>query len=261
MRSLLGLWRRFYFTPGTFKPDPKASSAVNRGAYLVRGLANCGACHTPRNRLGATLDQYALAGGSVPVEGWYAPNITPNSSTGIGAWSARTLRAFLTTGRGDHGAALGPMRDVVQSSLQNLGPDDATAVVAYLKSVPARGAKVKAAHNAPVGTAENPVPGAALYHKHCAGCHGDKGRAKQDYYPDLRDNSIVLSSNPTNLVLMMLRGGFEAATTAHPYPYSMPPFGFKLSDGQIADIANYVRRNWNRRAVGQIQPDQVESLR
>ncbi|HET7306654.1 MAG TPA: cytochrome c [Gammaproteobacteria bacterium] len=261
MRSGMRVWRALYFDPHTFKPDPKASPMLNRGAYLVRGLAHCGACHSPRNGWGAVREEYPLAGGTVPIDGWYAPNITPNPSTGIGGWSAQALSNFLSTGRSEHGEALGPMRDVVQSSLQYLKPGDLTAIVSYVQSLPAQGPTLKVAHTAPAATKKHPIPGAALYHKHCSGCHGDNGRAKHDYYPDLHDNSIVLAANPTNLVLMILQGGFEAATEAHPYPYSMPPFGFKLSDKEVAEIANFVRRNWDRRLVPQIAPQQVAPLR
>jgi mono/diheme cytochrome c family protein len=258
----MGLWRRFYFEPGVFKPDPNASAAVNRGAYLVKGLAHCGACHTPRNRLGAMKSQLALAGGTVPVEGWYAPNITSNPYVGIGRWSSDELASFLTSGQSARGAAIGPMRDVVQSSLQHLSDADIDAIAAFLK------------HSADVGPSEQPFvahrkrskktkkpPGEKLYGKYCSDCHGDHGRAKHAYYPDLRGNSIVLARNPANLLLIMLRGGFEPATKTHPYPWSMPPFEFKLRDGQIAHIANYVRRNWNGRVVPPIEASQVAALR
>ncbi|HET6655887.1 MAG TPA: cytochrome c [Gammaproteobacteria bacterium] len=263
MRSLMGVWRQFYFQPGTFQPDPDASAAVNRGAYLVRGVAHCGACHTPRNRWGATMEKYFLAGGSIPVEGWYPPNITPNPHVGIGDWSDDALKTFLTSGRSEAGAALGPMRDVVQSSLQYLNDADLNAIVAYLKQVPAIGPEQVKVKHARVfaGKDKKKLPGEVLYGKHCAGCHGDEGRARHDYFPDLHNNPIVLSRNPTNLILIMLQGGFEAATEAHPYPHSMPPFGFKLSDKDIAHIANYVRRNWDNRVVPQIQPRDIAPLR
>lgn len=263
LRSLMGVWRQFYFQPGEFQPDPDASAAVNRGAYLVRGLAHCGACHSPRNRWGATMEKYFLAGGSIPVDGWYAPNITPNPHVGIGDWSADTLKAFLTTGRSEAGAALGPMRDVVQASLQYLNDDDLNAIVAYLEKVPAIGPKEVEVTHAPVlaGQEQKKLPGEVLYGKHCDGCHGDEGRAKHDYFPDLYNNPVVLSRNPTNLILIMLRGGFEAATETQPYPHSMPPFGFKLSDKEIAQIANYVRRNWDNRVVPEILPKDVAPLR
>lgn len=260
-RSVMRIWRHLYFEPGAYEPDPNRSDAWNRGAYLIKGLAHCGACHTTRNRWGAKKQKLALAGSNLPIDGWLAPNITPSPHGGIGDWPAGALKRFLTTGRSERGDALGPMRDVVQSSLQYIRPDDLDAMLVYLRSVPpldtARPARVRPAS----AESKQPLPGELLYHKHCSGCHGDDGRAKHEYYPDLRDNPVVLRNNPTNLVLVILRGGFQAATRDNPYPYSMPPFGFKLKDAQVAAIANYVRRNWSRRLVFPITPAQVSPLR
>lgn len=260
VRRLMRLWRSRYFTKGTFEPDVNQSQAVNRGAYLVQALAHCGACHSPRNDLGAINEQYALAGATVPVDGWLAPNITSNPSLGIGAWSAQSLKSFLSTGRSEDGMALGPMRDLVQASLQHLTPGDLDAVVGYLETVPARGPRLNA-KQAPKGAETNPTVGEKLYHKNCSGCHGDDGHSKQPYYPDLKNNSIVLAPNPNNMLLIIMQGGFEAATKTDPYPYSMPPFGFKLNNQQIAAIANYVRQNWNRRIVSPVREKHVDALR
>ena len=46
-------WQTMWFTPGVYQPDPSKPAAWNRGAYLVEGLGHCGACHTPRNFMGA----------------------------------------------------------------------------------------------------------------------------------------------------------------------------------------------------------------
>ena len=64
IRSAMAVWRELYFKPGEFKPDPSKSPEINRGAYLVEGLAHCGACHTTRSFLGGPLQGYALEGAS-----------------------------------------------------------------------------------------------------------------------------------------------------------------------------------------------------
>src|SRR6266850_8123081 len=51
-RPVIAAWQLLYFRPGPYRPDPAQSEAWNRGAYLVEGLAHCGACHTPRNAFG-----------------------------------------------------------------------------------------------------------------------------------------------------------------------------------------------------------------
>ena len=52
VREGMAAWNALYFRSGEFKPDPTKSSEWNRGAYLVEGLGHCGACHTPKTRLG-----------------------------------------------------------------------------------------------------------------------------------------------------------------------------------------------------------------
>ena len=46
-------WKLLFLDEGVFEPDPAKDETWNRGAYLAEGLAHCGACHTPRNALGA----------------------------------------------------------------------------------------------------------------------------------------------------------------------------------------------------------------
>ena len=53
LRATVKAWNLLFFHPGDFDPDPAQSAEWNRGAYLVNGLGHCGACHTPKNRLGA----------------------------------------------------------------------------------------------------------------------------------------------------------------------------------------------------------------
>jgi hypothetical protein len=54
---------------------PKAATwEWNRGVYLALGLSHCGACHTPRNLLGAEKPGNAY-GGAV-IDNWVAPPLT-----------------------------------------------------------------------------------------------------------------------------------------------------------------------------------------
>lgn len=245
MRSLMKVWRALYFTPGTYQPDPQRSASWNRGAYLVEGISHCGACHSPRNRLGALVSAESLAGGTVPIDGWHAPNITSNTTFGIGNWTADDVHSFLATGHSPKGDAIGPMRGVIESSLQHLSQSDIDAIVAYVRSVPARNGLGLAYMTAvPV----DPDAGKQLYHDQCASCHGDDGNPTHAYYPGLRDNPVVQNLDPTDMVLQILHGGFQASTQANPYPYSMPPFGAELTDAQVAELASYVRRNFGNHA-------------
>ena len=48
-----GMERAVPSVPACSKPNAAKSATWNRGAYLVEGLGHCGACHSPRNALGA----------------------------------------------------------------------------------------------------------------------------------------------------------------------------------------------------------------
>src|SRR3954453_17260335 len=48
-RATIAGWKLLFLHGGIFRRDPSQSAEWNRGAYLVEGLAHCGACHTPRN--------------------------------------------------------------------------------------------------------------------------------------------------------------------------------------------------------------------
>lgn len=261
MRGLMKVWRALYFTPGPLKPDPKQSAAWNRGAYLVKGVAHCGACHSPRNRLGAVIDANEFAGGTITIDGWRAPNISQNPQRGIGNWAAADVRDFLHTGHSQKGDAIGPMREVVQSGLQHLSPSDLDAVITYVQSVPSQPDIVGDAVTRfnLVMSPEGREKARKLYHAECAGCHGDDGRGKPPY-PDLRGNPVVQSLDANDLILQILNGGFQATTAANPYPHSMPPFAERLNDDEIARIADYIRRSWGNDAP-MVIPPQVAARR
>src|SRR5580700_5121826 len=69
-RVVVAGWKLLFLRPGSFQPDPSKSAEFNRGGYLVEGLAHCGACHTPRNPLGAERANASFAGGN--VDNWKA---------------------------------------------------------------------------------------------------------------------------------------------------------------------------------------------
>ncbi len=126
-------WKWLFFAPGPFVADQKATPAVNRGAYLVGVLGHCGECHTPRNFLGGTLKERLLAGAKM-AEG-RSPNITP---TRLKKWSDTDLIKFLQTGiTPDGDVAVESMSEVVVNTTNKLTPEDLSAMIAYLRSIPA----------------------------------------------------------------------------------------------------------------------------
>jgi mono/diheme cytochrome c family protein len=138
IRRGVGLWQLLYVDGKTFVPDTKASAEINRGAYLVGGPGHCGECHSPRNFLGGIMQSKAFAGAQNP-EGKKAPmpNITP-SHDGIGDWTEADMHAFLEDGRLPDGDVVGGLMARVQENMAKLRPEDRSAIVAYLKSLPPR---------------------------------------------------------------------------------------------------------------------------
>lgn len=110
-----------------------AETPRERGAYLVNTLAACADCHTPKSPSGLGPP---LSGGSkfgtaeAPV---YAPNITPDRRTGIGAWTDRQIVDALRLGLRPDGSRIGaPMP---QTAYRFMSDSDADAIVAYLREV------------------------------------------------------------------------------------------------------------------------------
>ena len=102
---------------------------VTRGAYLAH-MADCAACH-----LGAGQ---ALSGGKpivTPVGTVYAPNITPDRDTGIGAYTDDEWVSALRRGVGRGGKHLYPAMPYTNYTLMTR--DDALAIKAYLMTLPA----------------------------------------------------------------------------------------------------------------------------
>jgi mono/diheme cytochrome c family protein len=128
------LWKRIFFTSGYFVPVNGAAPAINRGAYLVQALSHCGECHTPRNFLGAPISSRFLAGGKDPA-GKRIPNLTP---TRLSKWSDADLKEFLLTGlTPDNDTANEAMAEVIRNTTSRLPSEDLTAMMAYLRSLPA----------------------------------------------------------------------------------------------------------------------------
>ena len=71
IRALQAGWKLLFFRAGASSPIPAKSAEWNRGAYLARRLSHCGACHTPRNLLGAEKAGDGYAGAL--VDNWIAP--------------------------------------------------------------------------------------------------------------------------------------------------------------------------------------------
>jgi mono/diheme cytochrome c family protein len=137
-RFVARIWKLLFFEPGVFRSDEGRSKRWNRGAYLVKAMAHCGECHSPRTRFGNVDVDLAFAGASEGPEGESTPNITPDEETGIGDWSRSELVDYLSEGMlPDGDFAGGLMADVIDDGLSYLTAEDRQAVAEFIMTLPA----------------------------------------------------------------------------------------------------------------------------
>ena len=131
-QGLLALALSLCGTPGfsqTASAPSGAGDAVARGAYLARA-GDCVSCHT--------------APGGAPMAGGYrldtpfgyllSPNITPDTATGIGLWSADDFYRALHQGVNRRGQDMYPVMPF--DFYTRITRADSDALWAYLRSVP-----------------------------------------------------------------------------------------------------------------------------
>jgi nicotinate dehydrogenase subunit B len=243
VRPLMAAWNLLFHQPGALTADPAQSAQWNRGRYLVNAVGHCGACHTPRNALGAEQRTAYLAGAM--VDGWEAPALTVLSKAPV-PWTEAALFDYLRQGHShEHGAASGPMGPVV-AGLATLPASDIAAMAHYLATqsgspAPAVDADALAAASWD-GYSDDSSVGAKLFAGACQSCHHD-GSGPPVFGADvpLALNSNLHSTRPDNLLRSILEGIAEPAL---PGLGAMPGFGESLNNQQIAELARFMRRQF-----------------
>ena len=251
VRPLMAGWNALFHDATPYQPDPTRPPEWNRGAYLVQGVGHCGACHTPRNALGAEQGGAAFLSGAL-VDGWEAPALTALSKSPV-PWSAESLYSYLRHGHSaQHGSAAGPMAPVVRE-LAHLPDGDIRAMASYLASfnvstepaadaVQAREALANAAVAQAAALAPQPGRAQRLFDGACAACHHDgDGPKLLGVNIPLALNSNLHSDRPDNLLQVIVHGIREPAARDIGF---MPAFGPALSDAQIAELAQYMRQRY-----------------
>lgn len=178
---------------GGFVPlSAHAETSLQRGAYLVKAIAACGSCHTPRGSKGP-LPGMELAGGfKMANPGFiaYSANITPDPATGIGRWTDKQIIVAIRDGRRPDGSIIGPPMPI--ELYRHMSDRDVKAIVAYLRTVkPVRHKVPKSkypmpllkGYGPPVGHVSGVSPRNKLaYGKylatiaHCIECHTPMGK-------------------------------------------------------------------------------------
>jgi mono/diheme cytochrome c family protein len=106
---------------------------VERGKYLVEHVAQCVQCHTPRREDGQLDRRRLFEGARIPVESPFANQpwaLRAPRLAGLAGWSEEQITTLLETGRRPDGRAPRPPMPAYRMTAE-----DATAVVAYLRSL------------------------------------------------------------------------------------------------------------------------------
>lgn len=229
---------------------------VTRGAYLVEGPGHCGSCHTPRGMAmnekaySHTEDEY-LSGAT--IDGWYAPSLR---GTGM---SEQELTSLLLTGRSKHAAVSGSMAEVVSQSTQYLTHEDATAIAQYLLSLKNdKGPATRPATTA-ASWSNSADAGEVIYNRYCSTCHGAQGKGTDDNVPSLINNPLVMVDDPTPLFRVIAQGA-ETPTTRGNVAFKMPAYSGLMTEGEMRDVMNYVRKTWGQ-GNGEVTQKELAGLK
>ncbi|NIF23746.1 cytochrome c [Candidatus Pantoea multigeneris] len=256
-RPVMFFWNMLYLDKTAVKGSDAPAGSADRGEYLVKTLAHCSTCHTPRDGMMGEESAHFLGGGK--VGSWTAPNITPDVHSGIGSWSEDEIVTYLRTGA-LHGKAIasGEMGTAVQNSFSHLDQSDLQAMAHYLKQVPAisttdRQAPAQAPQPTPISAVETgmrntiedyvsgkEMSGAQLYNGACAACHAADGRGTHDaqtFFPSLVGSSAVVSPDPSNLIMTIAEGVNRNTAEGHAF---MPTFKEQFTTEELTKVANYV---------------------
>src|SRR5262245_278425 len=266
-RALIAGWKLLFFKPGELKPDPTLSAELNRGAYLVEGLAHCGACHTPRNWLGAQQNDRYLGGGE--IEGWHAPALNARSPAPV-AWTRDQLFTYLRTGFVvPHGVAAGPMQ-AVANNLGQVAEQEVKAIAAYIGAMlaPATAHRQKSAPSLPTAAQPQAPPhsesaaartdGAVLYAGACALCHEPTGQHFSAQGIPLGTSKVIAMPDARNLAHVLLEG----ITPPNAAPAAlMPGFAAAFSDHQLTQLMAYLRRTFSDQPAWSELEDKVREVR
>ena len=248
IRALQAAWKALYLDKGTFRTNPARGEEWNRGAYLVESLTHCGACHTPRNLLGAEQTGHPFAGSL--VDGWVTPALDLSASPA--RWTKEELVTFLRGGTTVRGRAVGSMGPVVKA-LAALPDSDIAAIAAYFvdfnrplnptpEDAAAKALRAAAGKGVPmIAWKTNPrrYRGEQLYVTACGSCHDNGGSTPLATRSDLALSTALWQRSPHNFINIVLDGVGGAGDAPGPM---MPPFRNALSDRDITEIADYLRR-------------------
>jgi len=164
------------------------------------------------------------------------------------------LKNYLQTGRNSHSAVVGPMKLVVEESMQFATEDDLDSIVAYLKHIALQGDAPKQVRD-PKKTTDmlteakpDMALGARLYMDNCNACHFVNGKGANGVFPELDGAKIVNAKDASGLLRVIVNGSRMPSTEKRPADLAMPGFGWRMNDDEVAALANFLRSSWTNDA-------------
>lgn len=271
MRWPLTAWRlMFSQTPVEFDDSQYSDPDIAKGAYLVQGLGHCGSCHTPRGlaineKSYDDSDPSFLSGSNSAIDGWMPINLRGDHITGLGNIPEKELSSLLWSGRSEHHAVFGGMKEVIDNSLQYATQEDITAIAKYLKSLTPTDAKNPrftyddSTHKSLV-SGDDSSRGAAIYLDSCAGCHRTDGLGYSEVFPALAGNPSVQNPSPISLINIIAQGSALHGTKHAVTTFVMPEeIGKRLDHQEIADVVTFIRTNWGNQGSA-ISVEEVDHI-
>lgn len=260
-------WNLAFTSQKPFTLNPSASMEINRGKYLVQTLGHCSSCHTPRGvgmqeKALDDSDSLFLSGGS--LNHWTTPSLR-----GMPGWTVQDISDYLATGRNDFTSVGGEMTSVVEHSMQHMSDDDLHAIASYLKSLPANTqvttTPLRSEQSGPQDATARTVAiltrghdlnsGQLLYMNNCQACHLSDGKGAKGIFPRLNGARIVVESDPSALIEIILKGAQTPATQKAPSVLFMPGFEHRLNDRKVAELATFLRSGWENNAPAVSESD------
>jgi mono/diheme cytochrome c family protein len=123
--------------PAISASAPPLGATAEFGGYLAQHVGLCADCHTPRRGIRSTPDKGRLFAGDAHPSKFFPSNpsnLTPDTTTGIGAWSEEDFLRTLRTGvnpKGEDVRNFMPWRQI-----RRMSDDDLRAIYRYLRTLP-----------------------------------------------------------------------------------------------------------------------------
>ncbi|MGB6688477.1 MAG: c-type cytochrome [Terracidiphilus sp.] len=134
-----------HLPPGFVLPPPNPAvpipeheppvGTVERGDYLSR-MFSCGECHSSSDSQSTIPHHHYFEGGYVPIANvsLFAPNLTPDIATGLGAWSDAEIKRAVRSGIARDGRDLNPLMPALVA-YHDMTDQDASDIVLFLHSL------------------------------------------------------------------------------------------------------------------------------